>query len=367
MSRIAEITTYPLRIPFKPGLHSAASAWGPAGLNVVDTLLTRVTTDNGIVGWGESFGFVGLPVTRQAIDAVIAPLCIGADASNIRPLMLALQKKLHVFGRGGPLTHALSAIDIALWDIAGKAAGVPIHRLLGGARELSLTCYASLDAYGAADSVRVMSRRAVDDGFTGIKLHERDRTVIAEARDEIGPDIDLMVDVNCAWSTAEAVQAAEALLPLDLKWLEEPVWPPENFDGLAAVRRTGMPTAAGENVGTVLELDRLLKAEAVAFVQPSVAKIGGVTELQRTFDAAALRNVTIMPHTFYDGPGLLASLHTTAALAGPDPRVEWRYFDLEANVYGDRLHPVGGQIQVPQGPGLGLDPEPDVLRTYRLR
>ncbi|MFC5268922.1 hypothetical protein ACFPJ1_43015 [Kribbella qitaiheensis] len=143
---IAEIKTFPLRIPFKPGPKSAASAWGPKGLHAVDTLLTRVTTDQGLEGWGESFGFSGVPVTRRAIDDVIAPLCVGQDPSRIVPLMLDVQKKLHVFGRGGPLTHAMSAVDIALWDIAGKVADAPLHRLLGGG-QADLPCYASLDAY----------------------------------------------------------------------------------------------------------------------------------------------------------------------------------------------------------------------------
>lgn len=129
---IASIEALPLRIPFKPGTRSAASAWDPKGLNAVDSLLVKVTTDHGLEGWGEAFGFTGAPVTQRAIDEVIAPLCIGQDARRIVPLMREVQKKLDVFGRGGPLTHAISAVDIALWDMAGKAVDAPLHRLLGG-------------------------------------------------------------------------------------------------------------------------------------------------------------------------------------------------------------------------------------------
>ena len=103
---IASVETFALRIPFKPGNRSAASAWGPKGLHAVDSLLVKVTTDGGLEGWGESFGFIGVPVTQRAIGAVIAPLCVGQDATRIGPLMGRIQEKLAVFGRGGPFTHA---------------------------------------------------------------------------------------------------------------------------------------------------------------------------------------------------------------------------------------------------------------------
>jgi L-alanine-DL-glutamate epimerase-like enolase superfamily enzyme len=151
----------------------------------VDSLLVKVTTDQGLEGWDESFGFTGVPVTQRAIDAVIAPLCVGRDASRIGPLMDDVQAKLAVFGRGGPFTHALSTVDIALWDIAGKAARAPLHRLLGGGRD-ELACYASPDAYADPDLVRGAVRKAIDAGFAGVKLHERDLAVVRAAREEAG-------------------------------------------------------------------------------------------------------------------------------------------------------------------------------------
>jgi L-alanine-DL-glutamate epimerase-like enolase superfamily enzyme len=364
---ITSIETFPLRIPFKPGNRSAAdSGWGPKGLNAVDSLLVRVTTDQGLEGWGESFGFTAVPVTQRAIDAVIAPLCVGRDATQIGPLMDGVQDKLAVFGRGGPFTHALSAVDIALWDIAGKAAGAPLYRLLGGGRE-DLACYASLDAYADRDLVRAAVRKAVDAGFSGVKLHERDLPVIRAGREEAGPDVALMIDVNTAWTVNQARAMAQQLKEIGPKWLEEPVWPPENYDGLAEVRRTGgVAIAAGENVPTLLDFGRLLDAGAVDFLQPSPAKMGGITELRKVFTAAAIRNVTVMLHSFYDGPGLLAAIHATAALGTADSMIEWRYFDLEARILGDALTAKDGRVTVPQGPGLGIDPDADVISAYRL-
>ncbi len=361
---ITGIEAFPLRIPFKPGTKSAASAWGPKGLNVVDSLLVKVTTDQGLEGWGEAFGFRGVQVTQSAIDEVIAPLCVGQDATRIAGLMREVQGKLDVFGRGGPLTFAQSAVDIALWDIAGKAAGTPLHRLLGGGRT-DLRCYASLNAYSDPALVRADVGHALDSGFSAIKLHEKELPAVRAAREEAGPDVAIMVDVNCAWTVHEALAKAAELREFGPTWLEEPVWPPENYSGLAQVRARGdVPIAAGENVSTLIEFGRLLDARAVDFVQPSPAKMGGVTELCKVFTLAAVHNVTVVPHSFYDGPGLLAAIHTVAVLGSDDAMIEWRYFDLEARIYGDALTVKNGRVQVPQGPGLGIDPDPDVIRAY---
>jgi L-alanine-DL-glutamate epimerase-like enolase superfamily enzyme len=361
---ITGIEAFPVRIPFKPGAKPAASAWGPKGLNVVDSLLVKVTTDQGLEGWGEAFGFMGVTVVQAAIDEVITPLCVGQDATRIAGLMREVQGKLDVFGRGGPLTFALSAVDIALWDIAGKAAGTPLHRLLGGGRA-DLACYASLNAYSDPALVRADVRHALDSGFCAIKLHEKELQAVRAAREEAGPDVAIMVDVNCAWTVHEALAKAAEMRALGLTWLEEPVWPPENYSGLAQVRAAGdVAIAAGENVSTLLEFGRLLDARAVDFVQPSPAKMGGVTELCKVFTLAAVHNVTVMPHSFYDGPGLLAAIHAVAVLGSDDAMIEWRYFDLEARIYGDALTTKNGRVQVPQGPGLGIDPDPDVIRAY---
>lgn len=363
---IAKIETFPLRIPFKPGTHAAASAWGGEGLMVADSLLVKVTTDTALEGWGETFGFRAVSSAQLAIDELLAPLCIGKDATQIGPLMLEVQKKLHVFGRSGPLFYGISAIDIALWDIAGKSAGVPVHRLLGGSGAAELPCYASLIRYSDPALVRANVRRAIDAGFRSLKLHEIELPAIRAAREEAGPDVEIMLDVNCPWSLLEARAKAEELREFRLKWLEEPLWPPENYDGLAQLRKScGISIAAGENSSTLMDFERLLNAQAVDFVQPSVAKMGGITELCKIFPIAAVRNVTLMPHCFYDGPGLLAVIHTTSALGSPDAMIEWRVFDLEAQIYGAALSPKNGRIPVPQHPGLGLEPDPHVIRDYR--
>ena len=364
---ISAIETVPLRIPFKAGTKSAASAWGDSNLPAAEALLVKVTTDEGLVGWGEAFGFRAVASAKLAVDQLIAPLCVGQDATRIEPLMLDVQKKLHVFARAGALAFGVSAVDIALWDIAGKAAGLPLCRLLGGGAA-DIACYASMVRYSDPSLVRASVRQAVKAGFGALKLHEIELSAIRAAREEAGADIELSLDVNCPWTLYEARQKVEKLKALDLKWLEEPLWPPENFDGLAELRRSsGIRIAAGENVYTLMDFERLLAAKAVDFVQPSPAKMGGVSELRKIFPLAVIHNTPVMPHSFYDGPGLLAAIHATAALGTADSMIEWRLFDLEATIYGHALSPKGGRISVPQGSGLGMDPDPDVIRAYRWK
>jgi L-alanine-DL-glutamate epimerase-like enolase superfamily enzyme len=364
---ITSVEAVPLRIPFRAGSRSGASAWGDSDLPAADSLLVKVTTDQGLVGWGEAFGFRAVASAKLAIDQLIAPLCIGQDASRIGPLMLDVQKKLHVFGRGGALAFGISAIDIALWDIAGKAAKQPLVRLLGGGAA-DIACYASLLRYSDCSLVRSSVRQAIEAGFGTLKLHEIELSAVRAAREEAGPDIALTLDVNCPWTLSEARSVAAQLREIGLKWLEEPLWPPENFDGLAEMRRTcGIPIAAGENVCALMDFERMLVAKAVDFIQPSPAKMGGVTELIKIFPLATVHNTPVMPHSFYDGPGLLAAIHATAALSTTDSMIEWRWFDLEATIYGDKLTPKQGRILVPQGAGLGIDPDPDVIRDYRWK
>lgn len=361
---IARIDAVPLRIPLKADATPGASLWGDK-LSAAESLLVKVTTRDGVEGWGEAFGFRAVASAKLAVDELIAPLCIGRDATRIRPLMLAVQKKLHVFGRGGALSYALSAVDIALWDIAGKLAGASVSQLLGGGAT-GMPCYASLACYHDPALVRAAVRRMVDAGFRVLKLHEADVAAIQAAREEAGPDVELIVDAGCRWTLAEARAVAPELAAVRLKFLEEPLWPPENFDGLAELRRTtGLPISAGENVSTLLEFKRMLAAEAVDFVQPSPAKMGGITELCKVFPLAAAHNIPVMTHSFYDGPGLLAAIHTTAALGTADAMIEWRWFDVEAHVYADALTAADGRVSVPQGPGLGIDPDPDVISAYR--
>ena len=367
--KIDKIETTVLRIPYTSGGPADTQVWGGKAWQSADVLLVKIDTDDGVTGWGEAFGYNVIPATRIAIDQILAPMCIGRDPREIGPLMQELQQKLHIFGRSGPIIFGLSGIDIALWDIAGKIVHQPVHHLLGGGRR-ELTCYASMIRYTEPKLVAANVERALQDGFRHIKLHEIEVAPTRAARQTAGEDVDIMLDVNCPWTQREALDMAQQLRPLNLRWLEEPVWPPEDHSALAQVRaRCGIPVAAGENATTLAQFKHLFDAGAVDFIQPSPAKMGGVSELRNVFTLAAAYNVTVMPHSFYDGPAFLAGLHVNAALGHNSPgvgsMVEWRYFDLERRLYGDQAVPRNGAIAVPQSPGLGFDPDPEVIARYR--
>ena len=315
---IAGIEAIPLRIPFKAGTKSDASAWGDSNLPAANSLLVKVTTDQGLVGWGEAFGFRAVASAKLAIDQLIAPLCVGQDATRIGPLHAGRQKKLHVFGRGrGPGFWHL-CFDIALWDIAGKAAKRPLCQLLGGGAA-HIACYASMVRYSDPSLVRSSVRQAIDAGFSTLKLHEIELSAVRAAREEAGPDIELTLDVNCPWTLTRGAAHRGGTQGNSSEMAGGAALAPENFDGLAELRRTsGIPIAAGENVYTLMDFERMLVAKAVDFVQPSPAKMGGITELVKVFPLASVHNIPVMPHSFYDGPGLLAAIHATAALGTAD-------------------------------------------------
>jgi len=361
--KITRVESIVLNLPMV--IEGATPMLGGRARTSIDMLLVRVETDAGITGWGEAFGHRIFHATRAAIDTVLGPLCVGRDPSQILALNDELQRTLHGIGRNGPMIYALSGLDIALWDIAGKVAGLPLYRLLGGGARADLPAYASLLRYGAADAVAQHTAQALARGYRYIKVHEITLPEIKAARDVAGPGVPIMVDTNCPWTVAEAIEMAHRLAPLDLHWLEEPVWPPENLAGLAEVRaRGGISTAAGENYGTVWEFRRAFEAGAVTYAQPSVTKIGGVTEMRRVMTLADTFGVQVVPHSAYFGPGLLASIHCIAAMP-KESLVERFYCDFAENPLGDAIHPVRGRIAVPQGPGLGVDPDPRLLETLR--
>jgi D-galactarolactone cycloisomerase len=361
--KVTKVQTIVLTLPMV--IDGATPMLGGRPRTSIDMLLVRVDTDAGITGWGEAFGHRIFPATRAAIDTVLGPLCVGRDPSQIAAIHDDLQRLLHGIGRNGPAMYALSGIDIALWDIAGKVAGMPLYHLLGGSSRVDLPAYASLLRYGAADAVARYTEQALGRGYRLIKLHEITVPEVKAARDVAGPGVPIMIDTNCPWTVAQAIEMARRLAPLDPYWLEEPVWPPENLAGLAEVRaRGGLPTAAGENYGTVWEFRRAFEAGAVTYAQPSVTKVGGVTEMRKVMTLAETFGVQVVPHSAYFGPGLLASIHCIATMPTESP-VERFYCDFADNPLGDAIHPKAGRIAVPQGPGLGVDPDPRLLDKLR--
>jgi D-galactarolactone cycloisomerase len=361
--KIKTIETIVVNMPMR--ITGPAPMLGGSTRTSIDTLMVRLDTDAGISGWGEAFGHRIWPTTKAAIDTLIGPLCIGRDPTAISKLIHDLQRNLYGVGRNGPALYALSAIDIALWDIAGKLANLPLYRLLGGGWREDLPAYASLLRYGDPEAVAHYTAEALSRGYRQIKVHETGVAQIRAARETAGPGIMLMADCNCSWTVEQAVAMARQLESCELCWLEEPVWPPENHAGLAAVRRRGnVGIAAGENA-MAADFKSMFEAGAITYAQPSVTKVGGVSEMRKVIALAESFGIEVVPHSAYFGPGLLASLHLIAALA-PEAPVERFYCDFDLNPYHDAIIPKEGRIALPQGSGLGVEPDQAVIRRLRV-
>ena len=363
--KITKVETILLKMPIRLEGDVVPKASG-APRTAIDLLMVRIDTDEGISGWGEGFGHRIYSATKAALDTFIGNMCVGRDPTHLNAIVEDMQRGLGGVGRNGPAMYALSAIDIALWDIAGKIANLPLYRLLGGSPRKDLPGYASLLRYGQPDIVTKFVDRALKRGYRHIKLHEITVDAIAAARSTAGDDASIMVDCNCPWTVDQAIDMARRLQPYNLTWFEEPIWPPEDADGLRRVRDLGgIPTAAGENA-MFTDFKRMFDAGALAYAQPSVTKVGGVTMMRKVAALAEAAGVTVVPHSAYFGPGLLASIHCIAAM--PKETLVERYdCDFELNPLHDAIDAnANGRITIPQGPGLGLDPEPAVIERLRV-
>jgi D-galactarolactone cycloisomerase len=363
--KITAIEPFHISVPYDFGNtaeNAAATQW-----QKMETLFVKVTTDDGVIGWGEGFGLAACGITRVAVEKAIAPLAVGRDPTDIAALTRDIAYRQRNCSRNGPVGFALSALDIALWDIVGKRAGQPLYRLLGGTETVEhMPAYASLLRYGNTGVVRKNSAKAVERGYRDVKLHEIGVAEISAAREAIGADIPLTVDASCAWTVPQAVEIANKLKPCKLKWLEEPLWPPEDYTGMARLKReSGIATAAGENAGTLADIAQLIDTAGVDYIQPSITKIGGVSAMRQIAEMARQSGTKIAPHSPYFGPGLIATIHFAASI--PErPTIERFYLDLEASPLGVLVEAPGGFMRVPQGPGLGIDVDEAVLRKYRV-
>lgn len=350
---LVSVTCIPMRLPFHH--------WNPPPLfagrprDKLDSALVRVQTEDGTVAWGESYCVE--PRALSAIfETLIAPLACGKDGDDAS-LLPGMQRILHNLGRSGPVVHALAGLDIALWDLRAKRAGVPLYALLGGKRRDSVRVYASLlQYYGSAERLDAVTTQALGEGYTEIKLHERTAAALAATRRATGPGVPIMVDTNCAWLPEQAGAEIAAMAPHDPLWIEEPLWPPEDDQALARLKaQCGIALAVGENASCAYALQRMIDTQAVDYIQPSVIKLGltAAWDLARRCEGTP---VVCAPQVAFFGPGFLASLHLIAAQAR-EVSLERLYVALAHVPYGRSVPIENGRLQVPDTPGLGADPE----------
>jgi D-galactarolactone cycloisomerase len=367
--KIIRVTPIHIAIPYEHGAPKPIQTSGRER-TTMDAVYVKVDTDAGVVGWGEAYGFGACAVTAAALAKMIAPLADGRafepTPDGVAAFIWDLRRKTQSAGLNGPVSFGLSGLDIALWDVAGKVAGKPVHRLLGSSDgRTRVAAYASMLKLGAREHLERVLGIARGRGYRAFKLHEKTVDAVAVARELLGAGVPLMLDCNCGFLADEATGIAERLKPYDLTWFEEPIFPPDDYAALARLRAVGVPIAVGENLGNLNEVVRLLDANAVDIVQPDVCKMGGITELMKALTLAHRKGIAAEPHSPYYGPGLIASVHCLAA-APEEALCEYFFADLAASPCGDAAIPRDGYMDVPLGPGLGIEVDEGMLERFRV-
>ncbi|MBV8738615.1 MAG: mandelate racemase/muconate lactonizing enzyme family protein [Alphaproteobacteria bacterium] len=386
--KIVDIRTIPLSYRCDPPYGSAGGMQAARG-----GLLIEVETDDGITGIGEAG--VGGGSTRHVIEHQLRPMLIGEDPLLIEGLWQKMFARTRQFGRRGIAINAISGVDIALWDIAGKIAKLPVYRLLGACRD-RVEAYASGGFYQEGKSVEDLAAEAEGyraRGFSGMKMKigrnpstqthlrhlagnaqlcevepEEDIARVAAVRKALGPKAKLMVDVNCAWSPAMAIEIGCALEPFKLYWIEEPV-ATDDIDGSARVAAAlATPIAGYETEIGLYGFRELITRGAVDIVQPDIAWSGGFSECRRIAALAQAHHLMVAPHAFASAVTLVASLHFAASI----PNGLVLEFDQNPNGLRDELlkEPIridgNGMIRLPERPGLGIELDRAAIDRYRI-
>ena len=350
--------------------------------------LVEVVTDDGVTGWGEAFaqGLEPPEIAAAAIEYALKPLLIGADPLAPEVLWHRMYHATRDYGRKGSVVAAISAVDIALWDIAGRARGEPIHKLLGGAFRDRVEPYATgfyrIKGQGEAARLAEEAVRHHEAGFRLMKVKlgygvEDDIACMqAICRAIEGRDITLMIDTNHAYGRAEALRLGRALADCKLRWYEEPVVP-EDLRGYVEMReKLTMPIAGGENEHTMYGYRELFAAGAVDIAQPDLGSCGGITAARHIIALAQSHGVAVNPHVWGSAIAQAASLQLIAALpvAHHSLFAQEPVFEYDRSSHPFRQHLItepilqqGGWVTIPDGPGLGVEIDRAALEKYRVR
>jgi galactonate dehydratase len=355
--------------------------------------LVKVETDQGIHGWGEATNWPGSPLIESACQHV-GEYIIGQDARRIDYLWSKLYRDMHWLGQAGPLLSAISAVDIALWDIKGKALGAPVYQLLGGAYRLKVQLYANywfIDGGHNADDYVRQARQVVEQGFTALKFDpfahvnyvygddlsdtnelsepqkELALDLVAAVAEAVGPQVAIAIETHAFLNGPTAVEMAHRLarLPFQCMWYEEPALP-EYPDAIADLRRKiSLPVCVGERLHSRYMAQTILQKQAADILMPDITRCGGISELRKIANLAEVYNVPVAPHN-PNGPfSTIASAHVMAAT----PNFYRQEFMFKDVAWRDAClsHPLPieqGYFVLPDRPGLGFDVNEAELRRH---
>lgn len=369
--KIADVTAYPLSFR----VSDAGGVRLGIGRTVKrDTVVVRVRTDDGLVGWGEAHHGRAPGSVAHLINTTIGHLVLGMDATDVVGAWDRVYRmQLASHGMGAASAIALSGIDMALWDLRAKAAGWPLYRLLGG-RSRAIPVYAGGISLGfqPPDELVAEARGLVARGYRALKLRVgdtwRDDVRRVEAvRQALGDEVDILVDANTNYTIADVRAAMPVFDALRVGWLEEP-FPPHDARSYRAAARLGTtPLAAGENHYTRFEFQRVVEDGAISILQPDLSKTGGITEGLRIAATASAWKLRINPHTSATGLNMAATLHFLASIDNGG------YYEADAaveNLFRDRLTTRVGEVDAdgcvrpPEAPGLGVEVDEDFIRAH---
>ena len=368
---ISGLRAIPLTASMQEGTRTSQGAFG-----AVSIVLVEVSTVDGIAGYGECLGRFGARAYASLINEVLAPRLLGQSAFDIRRHWQQMRAALS--GRaGGMLIEAIAGVDIALWDVVGKALGQPVHRLLGGVGRPMVECYASSINWASPEQMEAQAQHVLGLGFKAIKVKlgqpvARAIEAATRMRQVVGPDIRLSADANWAYSLDQAVTVGHALHALDYWFFEEPI-APEDLAGYAHLRRTvSVPLAAGESDYTTTHAAELLRDRLVGIIQPDVARAGGISETRDIATLAHAFHVGYAPHVGWSGAVCVAASLQLAAAMPAFASFECMFIanplrdELATTAVGSAHTLVDGRLAVPRGPGLGIDINWDAVQRYRV-
>jgi len=352
---------------FPDSRERVADYWGS-----VSVLVVEVETDAGITGVGTSG--VGNAGTKGIIDHHFAPLVIGEDPFKIELLWSKMYRSSNRFGRRGAPIAAISGIDIALWDIMGKALNVPVYDLLGGRSKDSVQAYASrLYALKDLDQLADEARGYVDQGYRMMKQRfgfgpadgpagiKGNIALVRAVREAVGDDVELAADAYMGWDLEYAIKMERLLRPFDLRWIEEPLMPHDvtGYERLCGVSET--PISHGEHCFTRWDFAELIERRAAHILQPDINRVGGITEARKIFAMAAARDLPVVPHSneLHNLHLVFSQLNTPFTEYFPDVELDGNTIFYE--IFDGNPPVQDGQVRLESRPGLGYTLKEEVV------
>lgn len=386
--RIKKIETFILRVPLGDKVFFSSQCAFPER----NSLLVRITTDEGIYGWGEGGQYGPPEPVKVAIETVLAPLLIGKNPLDKDILWHQMYNHTKDFGQKGTYIEAISAIDIALWDICGKALNVSVSKLLGGRQREAVEMYATgcyyrgdqyLDLGKTLEALKEEAESYVNQGFRMLKIKlgllsvEQDAKRVEAIRETVGDKIGIFADCNHSYNAYTAIRMGRILEANNVLFMEEPVLP-EDIEGYKRVReKLDIAIAGGECEFTLYGFKRLISEGCLDIAQPDICCSGGLSEYLRIRAFAQAYATSVIPHAWGSGIALSVALQALASTplephtANPiifqnEPMIEYdRNFNpLRDELLMNNIRIEDGKVKVPDGPGLGVDVDMDILKKY---